>query len=69
MRKLFWSFLIVFVMLSVAALVFAQEAPNNPTINEDANACYSGGTMEVQCGTVDHDDNGVIDPYESDILH
>lgn len=66
MKKLLLGLSILFVLLSVVALAYAQEAPNDPSVNEEANACYTGGSMEGLCGTTDHDGNGVVDDYESE---
>jgi hypothetical protein len=64
--KLLISLGFVLLLMSSTAFVIAQDLPNDPTVNDDANACYTGGTMEGRCGTVDHDGNGVIDDYESE---
>lgn len=49
---------------------FAQDSgpvPNDPTVNEDANACYAGGSMEGKCH-LDANGDGVVDDFESEIL-
>jgi hypothetical protein len=50
LKKLFF----VLVVLSFSALGFAQDDqgnPNEPTINDHANACYEGGSMAGRCTT------------------
>ena len=60
-------FLLSLVVLLFAALaVSAQETvsnPNDPRVNEDANACNEGGSMAGKCH-VDFDGNGIVDDYE-----
>ena len=53
-----------FILLSTNFVVSAQtdeEAlPNDPTVNEDANACLDGGVMAGKCN-MDVDGDGVPD--------
>jgi hypothetical protein len=53
----------------VSGAAFAQTddggLPNDPLVNEDANACYAGGSLEGKCA-LDGDGNGVVDDYEAD---
>lgn len=41
----------VFIGLNVALTAAFSETPNDPTINPDANACYTGGSMAGTCNT------------------
>ena len=51
---------IVIVILGAMAVSAQQETPNDPTTNEDANACYAGGSLEGKChGDINH--NGIPD--------
>jgi hypothetical protein len=59
---------LLFILLVSAFAVFAQDyeaLPNDPRVNENANACAEGGQMEGKCN-VDFDGNGVVDDYEVD---
>ncbi|MEM9955831.1 MAG: hypothetical protein AAF846_29800 [Chloroflexota bacterium] len=67
MRK----FILVVVMLCMTALAvvtsLAQDASptdNDPTINDDANACFAGGVLEGRCND-DLDGDGVITDVET----
>lgn len=52
--------LFVFIMLLLfsSTLVFAESGyddqgnPNDPTVNDRANACYEGGSMEGKCDSI-----------------
>ncbi len=59
----------IFALLSLVSIVVASGTadngkPNDPTINERANACFEGGSLEGQCNTVDIDRNGTVDDWE-----
>lgn len=41
----------VFILLNVAFTAAFSETPNDPTLNPDANACYTGGSMAGTCNT------------------
>jgi hypothetical protein len=59
-------FVLLFIVLVSAFSVFAQDdepLPNDPRVNENANACAEGGQMEGKCN-YDFDGNGVVDDYE-----
>ena len=52
MIRFFVLFLLVVFLGSTVALAQATDEgsnPNDPTTNEDANACFEGGTMEGKC--------------------
>jgi hypothetical protein len=48
-------FALLFIFIMTSSIVFAQSGvddqgnPNDPAVNESANACYSGGAMEGKC--------------------
>src|SRR5215510_1893 len=53
---MFKKLLVVPILLLVSIIVLAvglddQGNPNDPTVNERANACYEGGSMEGKCDT------------------
>lgn len=41
----------IFVLLNIAFTLAVSETPNDPTVNLDANACYTGGSMAGTCNT------------------
>jgi len=41
-----------------------QGNPNDPGINERANACFEYGTMENSCNTTDINENGSVEDWE-----
>ncbi|MBN8594949.1 MAG: hypothetical protein J0M33_24565 [Anaerolineae bacterium] len=44
-------FMVFVTLLSVLHVLAADEVPSNdPTVNENANACYEGGSMAGKCG-------------------
>jgi hypothetical protein len=55
--------LILLVFSAFAAVAQDNESSNDPRVNENANACFAGGTMEGKCN-VDFDGNGTVDEYE-----
>ncbi|MBK9751072.1 MAG: hypothetical protein IPO91_30485 [Chloroflexi bacterium] len=65
--------LTLIVALLTFGVVFAAEpttaAENDPNLNEDANACYVGGTWAGQCETADIDQNGVVEPWEIEYIY
>jgi hypothetical protein len=61
------SFLTILLSLWLAGVSLAQDDqgnPNDPTVNERANACFAGGSLEGKCHTTDADANGVIDDLD-----
>ncbi len=57
MRKISWILVLMLVTV-LAGSVFAQGVddqgnPNDPTVNEYANACFEGGAFEGICGDND----------------
>jgi hypothetical protein len=52
------------VLLSISGAVMAEAGfddegnPNNPAVNERANACYEGGSLEGKCDTQEEWDAG-----------
>ncbi len=61
--------LIVLATHVVMAGVPTTAEENNPFTNEEANACYMGGTWEGQCGNVDVNRDGVVEQWESDYTY
>jgi hypothetical protein len=61
--------LIVLATHVVMADVPTTAEENNPFTNEEANACYMGGTWEGQCGNVDVNRDGVVEQWESDYTY
>lgn len=61
--------LMVLALVAVGAMaVFAVDDegnPNDPNVNDRANACFAGGTMEDRC-YVDFNNDGVVDEFEID---
>jgi hypothetical protein len=58
---------LIFVLSSMVMMaqgVDDEGNPNDPTVNERANACYETGSMETKCGNNDWNKNGVVDSYE-----
>ena len=56
------------LLLGVWGMSAAQDGaplPNDPAVNEDANACYEGGSMEGKCG-LDADGDGTLEQHELD---
>ena len=39
----------LFVSLVVGLAATDKQSPNDPTVNADANACYTGGSMAGKC--------------------
>jgi hypothetical protein len=70
MKKHASVLLLLSVMLVLSSMVMMAQGvddegnPNDPTVNERANACYETGSMETKCGNNDWNKNGVIDSYE-----
>lgn len=57
------------VLLSLALVVTAsgiddEGNANDPNLNNRANACFEGGSLEGRCDTVDIDENGTVDEWE-----
>lgn len=53
------------ILLSMMLIVsVAQE--NDPRINDDANACFPGGSFAGMCDKVDVDDDGDTDIFDRD---
>lgn len=56
------------LLLGVWGMSAAQDGdpvPNDPTVNDAANACYSGGSMAGKCG-LDADGDGALEQHELD---
>jgi len=47
------------------AIEFA-DGVNDPRVNDDANACYFGGTLSGKCNTTDVNGDKVVDSYDRD---
>lgn len=56
------AFILIIILILGALAVFA-EGSIDPNLDEDANACYDGGTMAGKC-EVDFNDDGVVDEFE-----
>jgi hypothetical protein len=64
-RLLILAAALVAVWGTAAAQADDDRLPNDPHVNEDANACFAGGSLEGECAP-DGDGNGVVDDYEHD---
>lgn len=65
----FVKLMIVIVVFTLASAVLAQGVddrgnPNDPAVNDRANACFEGGTLEGRCNQ-DFNDDGVVDDQET----
>lgn len=60
-------FLVLFLM--GVGMVSAQEPPNDPRVNPDANACFPGGTWAGTCNNFDADRNGRIDERDAEYMY
>lgn len=57
---------VLFILVSVSMVAVAQDDSgfvNDPAVNEDANACLAGGSMEGKCNS-DANGDGVVTPEE-----
>jgi hypothetical protein len=66
-----WLVMIAALILVVIGAVMAQDDegnPNDPGMNERANACYTGGSLEGKCHTTDADRDGDIDQQDVDFM-
>jgi hypothetical protein len=61
--------LLIVIIPSVSATEPTTAEENDPRINEDANACFIGGTWEGQCDTVDVNHDGTVDQWEKDMIY
>lgn len=43
---------------------FIPSGLNNPYVNENANACYYGGSLSGKCNTTDVNDDNIVDDYD-----
>ncbi|MEO1288621.1 MAG: hypothetical protein AAFV93_12700 [Chloroflexota bacterium] len=67
MKKLIVLLVLVMLGALTALTIVAQDASptdNDPTINDDANACFAGGVLEGRCND-DLDGDGVITDVET----
>jgi hypothetical protein len=67
-----WIFLCAAILLATNVVMASEPttaAENNPFTNEEANACYMGGTWEGQCGNVDVNRDGIVEQWESDYTY
>ncbi|TVR22427.1 MAG: hypothetical protein EA396_06035 [Anaerolineaceae bacterium] len=57
--------MVVLVAMSAMAVFAVDDEgnPNDPNVNDRANACFTGGTMEDRC-YVDFNNDGVVDEFE-----
>jgi hypothetical protein len=62
--------LTVLLLVSMSIVVLAQEPlPNDPLVNDDANACFEGGTLEGRClSEIDWQAGWYLIRYESGII-
>jgi len=63
-RKRLFVLVLLLLLFCLAVASFAQ-TNNDPNFNEDANACFEGGTLAGVCNVTDADRDGDVD--ESDI--
>lgn len=56
-------FLIVVLLLAIVSTSFAQTI-NDPNVNDDANACFEGGSLDGFCNITDADSNGIVDEID-----
>lgn len=70
MKKWYLVFMIALFSIGVASAVDGfddQGNPNDPAVNDRANACFDGGTLDNdRCNTTDADEDGVITQYDID---
>jgi len=54
-RTIILSIVATVLLMSLVAVMAAvhSETPNDPRVNPDANACYTGGAMAGKCGLDD----------------
>lgn len=58
---------IVFVSVTAANGLDDQGNPNDPAVNERANACFDGGTLGTErCNTTDADEDGTLTQFDID---
>jgi hypothetical protein len=71
MRKYYrLSVIVISIMLFFLLNTFGSiaQTSNDPTVNNDANACFEGGTLYDSCNTTDVDDDGNVDQTDKDWL-
>lgn len=62
-----FALLCLFVLLfGVVSIVSVAQDNNNPLYNPDANACFPGGAFAGMCDTLDVDDDGDADSFDSE---
>lgn len=67
MKRVFILAALLALLCGAALAQGADPVPNNPTLSEDANACYAGGSMAGKCD-LDADGDGVTDAFEAELL-
>ena len=66
------KFILVIILAVVGFAVSAsvgfddQGNINDPAVNERANACFEGGSLEGKCNTTDIDKDGLIENWEGE---
>ena len=65
MKQLFMVVLGLMLLCGAAVAQTDNGQPNDPFVNEQANACYAGGSLEGKCAP-DGNGNGIVDDYEAD---
>lgn len=65
MKQLFVVVLGLMLLCGAAVAQTDNGQPNDPFVNEQANACYAGGSLEGKCAP-DGNGNGIVDDYEAD---
>ena len=62
--------MILLLLLVTGAVALAQDegGSNDPATDPNANACYTGGSLEGKCGTSDLDHDGVVEDWEVNLM-
>lgn len=68
--RAFILFLLLILMTGTAVNAGTDDRgqPNDPNVNERANACYEGGVFAGKCGNTDLDRNGSVEAWEIDLF-
>ena len=56
--------LLSLTLVATASGIDDEGNPNDPNLNNRANACFEGGSLEGRCDTIDIDENGSVDEWE-----
>lgn len=69
--KLNWLLAVISLVLVFIGVLMAQDDqgdPNDPGVNDRANACYTGGSLAGKCHTTDADRDGDVDQLDVDFM-